>query len=101
MAAENERQENRERSEPSSRETPQGTPARAVDLMPEGAPDLSAEELERRALLLERFTQACEAIDEAVAHLPAKERERLQREWIEDVDDAIRQQAIRLIRQAS
>lgn len=66
-----------------------------------GFPPLPPDEIERRTRLRERFRTASEAIEEAVSQLPAEERERLAREWIDEVDEAIRQQAIRLIRQAS
>lgn len=81
--------------------TPQHVPTEIGGNRPADPPALSVEEQERRASLLDRLQEARKEIDEALAHLPPEDLERLEREWIEDVDEAIRQRAIRLIRQAS
>jgi len=104
MAGDNTRQEDRERDDaasPSGAARPENEPVRFDGIRPPGAPDLSPEERARRAALVEQARQVRKAIDEALAKLPPEEVERMEREWIEEADEGIRQRAIRLIRQAS
>ena len=98
------RQEDRQRTDEDAApatEQPEDGSTRFNGARPPGAPDLSPEERKRRAALVEQARQVRKAIDEALANIPPEEIERMEREWIEEVDEAIRQRAIRLIRQAS
>lgn len=62
------------------------------------AADADAEEHDD---VLREFDQVSASLENAAARLPADLRDQLEREWVEDVDDSLRQRVIRQRRQAS
>ena len=62
---------------------------------------MQIESAEERGRLLWEFESLCDALQDAFAQIPPDELDRLRQEVTEEVDEAIRQKAIRLQQQAS
>ena len=62
---------------------------------------MKIESVEERERLRKEFWEAYEALQKELAKIPPDELDRLRQEVIDEVDEAIRQKAIRLQQQAS